>query len=210
MILKWGSCGFSDFPHKFAVFMSKTCERFSWQKVFGVFVDFQETKFCAGISASQTNTTVFYKYRPNLPTLLCCFTANYCGWKGKTSFASQRRGKTLSWQKPRHRAGLSRDGHIHVTARWEMLSRFALNNYREERVSLWMEWGLLLQRFVHRECLEALQAALAALPVPGCAVQGSSAVALGWFGLKCGFSTVHRLPVLLLKFQVFHIWRFLS
>lgn len=54
MILKWGSCGFSDFPHNFAVFMYKTCERLSWQKVFGVFVDFQETKFCAGISASQT------------------------------------------------------------------------------------------------------------------------------------------------------------
>lgn len=57
------------------------------------------------------------------------------GEKEKGTLPPRGEGK-FSWQKPGHGAGLSRDGHIHVTARWEMLSRFVLHNYREERVSL--------------------------------------------------------------------------
>lgn len=155
---------------------------------------FKGQKYVLGsqLSVSQTNTTLFYKYHPNLQTLLCCFTADYCGWKGKRSFASQRGRKALSWEEPGHRAGLSGLS----PSLWQLGGNC---------------WADLLWISAGKEtfpCEWSEGSSFSGLCTgSGCRLH--SLPCSGWSGLKCGFSTLHRLSVLLLTSQGFHIWWFL-
>lgn len=151
---------------------------------------FKRQKWVLGsqLSVSQTNTTLFYKHHPNPWTLLCCFTANYCGWKGESSFASQRGRRTLSWEKGGHRAGLSGlapslgqlAGKCWADLLW-------ISAWKETFPCEWSEGSSF-----NGSCT-------------GSVCRLHSLLCTGWFGLKCAFCTVHRL----LQSQLFHIWWFL-
>lgn len=123
---------------------------------------FQGTKVCAGISAlsftNEHHLILQISLKSSDPPVLF-----YCRllWLKREKELCLPEGKENSvLGGARTQIWAVRAGPIPVTAWWELLSRFTVNKCREGNLPLWMEWGLLLQWFVHREWLQAALPAL--------------------------------------------------